>query len=76
MAQNYLTFLAACRSTGARDDSENLVLAHDQKVFTVDLDFRAAVFAKKDAVALFHIEGLARSVFLILAFADCDYFPS
>src|SRR6476659_2783911 len=69
-----LIFFAAGSRTSAGDDSENLVLAHDQKLFAVDLDFRTAVFAKEYAVAFLHIERLARSIFLIFPFAGCDYF--
>ncbi len=47
--------LAANCSTGARNDSENLILAHDQQLFTVDLDFGTAVLAKQDPVALLNI---------------------
>ena len=69
------TFLsAAAGCAGAFEDSENLVLAHDEKLFAVDLDLRAAVLAEKNAIALFHVEGLAGAVFFIFAFADSDDF--
>src|SRR5713226_1858902 len=66
--------LAPGSSTSARDDSENLVLAHNQQLFTVDLDFRAAVLAKEDPVAPLNIQRLARSVFLVFSLAGRDYF--
>src|SRR2546423_8509346 len=74
---------ATCRGTAARrpgrrarasDDSENLVLAHDQQLFTIYLDFRTAVLAEQDAVARLNVQRLARSVFLVLAFSDGDHF--
>ena len=38
--------LATTSRAGALDDSKDLVFAHNQKFFTVDLDFRAAVLAE------------------------------
>src|SRR5882724_9821746 len=69
-----LDLLTASYSTGARNDSENLILAHNQQFFTVDLDFRAAVLAKQDAVALLNIQWLACSVFLVFSLPGRDYF--
>src|SRR6266576_2760081 len=69
-----LALLTTSSRTSVGNDSENLVLAHDQKVFTVDLDFRAAVLAKQNAVALLNIQGLTRAVFLVFPLAGRDYF--
>jgi len=71
----FTTFLAAAAGrAGAFKNAEDLVLTHDEKLFAIDLDFRAAVFSEKNAIALFDVEGLAGAVVLIFAFADCDYF--
>src|SRR5437868_765913 len=69
-----LTAGRACSRARPSDDSENLVLAHNQELFTVDLDFRTAVLAEQDAVAHIHIQRLARSVFPVFALADGDHF--
>jgi hypothetical protein len=61
------TFLAC---GGALDDSQNLVLAHNQQLFAVEFDLLAAVFAKKHAIARFNVQRLAGAVLSILAFAD------
>src|SRR6185369_562253 len=66
------TFLAtAARGAGTFENSENLVLAHDEKLFAVDFDLRAAVFSEQNTVALFDVERLAGAVLFILAFAGC-----
>src|SRR5256885_16288113 len=65
--------LATCCRTGARNDSENLLLAHNQELFSVDHDFRTAVLAKEDPVALLNIQWLPRTVFLIFSRSDRDY---
>src|SRR6185369_13867188 len=71
----FSTFLAAAtRSAGTFEDSENFVLAHDEKLFAVNFDFRTAVLAEKHAVSLFHVERLTGAVLFVLAFADCDDF--
>src|SRR5216684_7677430 len=64
--------LGAFLARRALDDSQNLVLAHDQEFLVINLDFRAAVLSKKNAVADANIQRLARPVFAILAFADGD----
>src|SRR5260370_8335031 len=64
-------FLARC----ALDDSQNLVLAHDQEFLVINLDFRAAVLPKQNAIADANIQRLARPVFAIFAFADGDNPP-
>src|SRR5206468_4840892 len=56
----------------ALDDSQNLVLAHDQELLVINLDFRATVLSKQNAVADANIQRLARPVVAILAFADGD----
>src|SRR5688500_7499915 len=67
----FSTFLsAAAGCAGAFEDSENLVLAHDEKLFAVNFDLRAAVLTEQDAIALFHVERLAGAVLFIFALAD------
>src|SRR5947209_9331073 len=62
------------RRARAADDSENLVLAHDQQLFAVEPDLGTAVLAEQDAVARLNIHRLARAVFPVFAFADGDHF--
>src|ERR1700730_8028300 len=72
-----LAFLAAARagcSTGALEDPEYLIFAHNQQFFSVDLDFRTAVLAEEDSVTRLDIQCLARAVFLIFAFANGNHF--
>src|SRR5262249_36538500 len=38
----------------AAHDAENFFLAHDDEIFTVQLDLRAGVFAEQNVIALFH----------------------
>src|SRR5713101_9986843 len=64
--------LGAFLARSALDDSQNLVLAHDQELLVINLDFRAAVLSKQNAVADANIQRLARPVFAIFAFADGD----
>src|SRR5215212_5944692 len=60
------------RRARATDDSENLVLAHDEQFLAVDLDFGATVLAEQDAVAGLHVQRLACAVLQVFAFADGD----
>jgi len=71
-AASLLAFLAARTSSGAGafDDPEDLILAHDQQLLAVDLDFRAAVFAEEHPITGLNIQGLARAVFLVFAKTD------
>src|SRR5690606_18497303 len=46
------------------DDSEDVVLAQDQVLFTVDLDLGAGVLAEQNAVALLHVESTDLTVLL------------
>src|SRR5437588_6195952 len=55
--------------TGALDDAENLILTHNQQFFAIELDLRAAVFAKQHAVARADIERLSDAICAVLAFA-------
>src|SRR5229473_8224723 len=64
--------LGAFLARRALDDSQNLVLAHDQEFLVINLDFRAAVLPKQNAIADANIQRLARPVFAILAFANGD----
>src|SRR4029077_11965730 len=56
------------------DDREHFVLAEDQVLFVVDLDFGAGVLADEDAVALLDVEGKLLAVLVDLALADGDDF--
>src|SRR5215210_61570 len=70
-----VAFLLATRCGAcARNDSENFILAHNQQFLTVDFDFGAAVLAKKNSVALFNVQWLARSVLFVLSQSGRDYF--
>ena len=54
--------MAAARTSSrsaAFNYSEDLILAHNQQLFTVDLNLRAAVLPKQDAIACVDIQGLA-----------------
>src|SRR5258707_9187392 len=62
--------LASAGCAGPLENSENLVLAHDEKFFTVDLDFRSTVFSEEHPIAFFHIEWLAGAVLLVFAFSS------
>src|SRR6202795_2999540 len=54
-------------------DSEDVVLAHDQVVLTIDLDFGASVFGDEDFVADFDGEFDLLAIVVELASADgCD----
>src|SRR6266851_1525168 len=68
------TLFTAGSRPSASDDSENLVLAHDQQLFTVDLDFRTGVLAEQNTVAGLNIQGLTRSVFFVLARSGRNHF--
>src|SRR5438270_4276037 len=52
--------------------AEDFVLAHDDVVETVDLDFGAGVLAEQDAIARLDVELDQRAVFEALASADGD----
>src|ERR1700755_3200544 len=69
------TLLAARRpGRGARatDDAENLVLAHDEQLLAVDLDFGATVLAEEHSVSGLHVQRLTLAVLPVLAVADGD----
>src|SRR5258707_491053 len=56
------------------DDAEDVVLAQDQAVLTVDLDLGAAVLAEENAVADLHVELAHGTVLQDLAVADAEHF--
>src|SRR5205814_852213 len=58
----------------ALNNSENLVFAHDQKLFVVELHLGTAVLAEQHAVADFDIQRLTGSILAIFAFAHGDDF--
>ena len=53
----YMSYLFS-GSSGAFDDAEDLVLAHDEVFLAVELDLGTAVFPEENAVAFFDIERL------------------
>ena len=57
-----------------RQDAEDFFFAHDDEVFTIDLDLGAGILAEQNAVAFFHIEGTNLAFFADLAFAGGDDF--
>ena len=59
---------------GAFQNSEDFVLAHDQKFFSINADLTARVFAEQDAVALLHIQRNYFAVFQALALSNGDNF--
>src|SRR6185312_6206567 len=67
-------FFGAGCCAGAFDDSEDLIFAHDHQLFTVNLDFGAAVLPEQNAVAFFDIKRLSRAVFFVLAFTGRNDF--
>src|SRR4029079_4529182 len=54
------------------ENREHFVLAHDEVLLTVDLDFLTRVLPEQDGVAVFHVERLASAVFLDLALPGGD----
>src|SRR6266481_6119170 len=65
--------MRVCYSSKLSNDSEDVVLAHDQVVLTVDLDLGAPVFGDKDFVADFDSEFDLLAIVVELASADgCD----
>src|SRR6478736_1515816 len=56
----------------ALENREHFVLAHDEVILTIDLDFLARVLPEQDRVAVLHIQRLTAAVFLDLARAGGD----
>src|SRR5262249_17200805 len=52
------------------DDGEHFVLAQDQVLLVVDLDFRSGVLADQDAVTLLDVQGQLLPLFVDLSLAD------
>src|SRR5579884_3216968 len=65
--------LLFCRLGRAAQLRQNLLLAKDQIFLVLDLDFRAAVLAKENAVARLYVER-NRFALLALAAAHGDHF--
>src|SRR5215472_14765726 len=63
-------FLLCC----AGDDPQDFFFTHDDEVFAVELDLRAAVLAEEDSVAFFYVEGADLAFFVDFAFAGGDDF--
>ncbi len=59
---------------GALDDAENLVLAHDEELFAVKLDFGTRVLSKEHPVAGLHVRLDASTVLKQFALANGDDF--
>src|SRR5512137_85564 len=64
-----------CGGNSLLDHAEDVVLAHDQGLFAVDLDLGAGVLAEEDAVAGLHVERLELPVLADLALAHGDHLP-
>ena len=62
------------RLWGHVQDSENIVLAHDDVLSAIQLDFVAGVFAKQDAVANLDVEGDHFAVVEPFALPDGHHF--
>ena len=62
------------RSALFLDDAEDFFLAHDQKLFAVDLDFGAGIFAEEHAVASLDVQRKDFAFVVGLALADSDDF--
>src|SRR6202030_37064 len=56
------------------DDTEDVVLAHDQESFAIDFDFGAAVFRNEDLVPFLHGEIHLLALFVDLTGAESDHF--
>src|ERR1700729_1082438 len=63
--------LSICRERGLfGHDAEDFFLAHDQKLFAIELDLGARVLAKQDRVARLHVEREDLAFVVRLAFAN------
>src|SRR2546427_3144009 len=56
--------------SSAAQDAQNFLFAHDDELFTIQLDFGSGILAEQDAVALFHIERTNLALFVDLALAN------
>src|SRR5215468_9347212 len=65
--------LLYARASLALEHAEDVVLAHDQELLTLELDLRARVLAKQNAVADLHIERRQLAVVVDLPLADRDH---
>src|SRR6185436_3811214 len=74
MSVRLLALLTTAGGSRSLEDAQNLVFAHDEILFAINLDFRSAVLAKQNAVALLYVEGLTGTVFFIFSLADRDDF--
>src|SRR5262245_6735614 len=52
-----ISFAAMTLSASLLEDREDVFLAQDGVLFSVDLDLAAGVLAEEDAIALLHVEG-------------------
>src|SRR5260370_33854864 len=75
MVENFALLGRFVRGLGATlHTSENLVLAHDQVLFSVQADLAARVLAEQDPVALLHFQRNQFPVFQALAFSGGHHF--
>ena len=58
----------------AGDDAEDFFFAHDDEIFTIQLDFGAGVFAEQNVVAFFNREREYLAFVVALAASDGDDF--
>src|SRR4030095_2147469 len=66
-AKQLFAFFAAARRSRALENSQDLVFAHDQKLFAIDFDFGSAVLSEQNAVASFNVQSLPGTVILVFA---------
>src|SRR5262245_7583847 len=67
-----IVLAAMCAFSLLLDDREHFVLAEDEVLLVVDLDFGAGVLADEDAVALLDVERELLAFLVHLALADGD----
>ena len=58
----------------AAENAEHLILAHYHKLFAIELDLRASVFAKENSISLFYVEGTDLAVVSDFALPNSDDF--
>src|SRR5438067_10537748 len=63
-----------CQLRLAFQNAEHFVLANDQQLLAVHLDFVAGVLTQKDAVADFHVQRDKRAIFQAFAFPNRRHF--
>src|SRR5438132_11508695 len=69
---NFTSFAAIDFSSSAFDHAEDVLLAHDQMLFAVQLDLGAGVLAEENAVTRLHVERGHLALVVRFALADRD----